>query len=480
MMRSLYSGVAGLKNHQIRMDVLGNNVANVNTNGFKKGRVTFQDIISQSMEGAAKPTDAKGGVNPKQVGLGMSTASIDTIQRQGSLQTTGRTTDLAIQGDGFFIQKKGEETFYTRNGNFSIDSMKQLVNPANGFKVQGWNAITNIDGSRRIESSGPTEDIIVPIGEKFAAKATNKSDMISNLNSEVPAVADPNNVTDAERKQGSFWSTSQTVYDSQGKEHRMTLEFVKTGIDTWQVKANVASPTVVEGSVRLDVGTPPNLPPNVPQGQTTGVLTFNNQGAITSVSELNAADPTFIPDRQSTGDLKLNVIFNVNNGTVDPATGNPLGYEQAIAIDLGTVGQYNGITQFAQQTTTKLNNQDGYTMGYLNGITVDASGKLTGNYSNGQTREIAQVGLATFINAEGLEKAGDTNFVVSNNSGIAEVGAPGTQNRGSINSGTLEMSNVDLAEEFTDMIVTQRGFQASSRTITTSDELLRELLSLKR
>ena len=134
MMRSLFSGVSGLKNHQVRMDVLGNNISNVNTNGFKKNRVIFQDIMYQTMQSAAKPSDVKGGVNAKQVGLGMATAAVDTIMRQGSLQTTGITTDVALQGDGFFIQKKGDETFFTRAGNFSVDNSFQLVNPANGFK----------------------------------------------------------------------------------------------------------------------------------------------------------------------------------------------------------------------------------------------------------------------------------------------------------------------------------------------------------
>ena len=140
MMRSLYSGVSGLQNHQTRMDVIGNNISNVNTTGFKRGRVNFQDMISQQLSGAAKPTDEIGGVNAKEVGLGMTVASIDNIFNQGNLQSTGVSTDIAIQGNGFFVLKSGEESFYTRNGAFGLDMNGTLVNPATGMRVQGWMA----------------------------------------------------------------------------------------------------------------------------------------------------------------------------------------------------------------------------------------------------------------------------------------------------------------------------------------------------
>ena len=238
---------------------------------------------------------------------------------------------------------------------------------------------------------------------------------------------------------------------------------------------------IVDGSVRLDVGTPEGVDSTVPKGYDTGLITFNDKGAITSVSEYNPEDNGFTPYVQSKGDLKINVIFEVNNGAVDPQVGNQsLGVKQSIAVNLGTVGQTNGMTQFSSSSTSKLVNQDGYQMGYLNGFKIDSTGTVTGVYTNGQSRELAQIAVATFINPGGLEKAGDTNFVQSNNSGLAQVGPAETQNRGKVVAGSLEMSNVDLAEEFTDMITTQRGFQANSRTITTSDEMLRELLALKR
>ena len=165
MMRSLYSGVSGLQNHQTRMDVIGNNISNVNTNGFKRGRVTFQDMISQQMSGAAKPTEELGGVNPKEVGLGMTVAAIDNIFTQGNLQSTGVTTDLAIKGNGFFILKDGQESFYTRNGAFSLDSNGTLVNPANGMRVQGWMA-EEVNGQMIVKTAATPEDITIPVGSK--------------------------------------------------------------------------------------------------------------------------------------------------------------------------------------------------------------------------------------------------------------------------------------------------------------------------
>jgi flagellar hook-basal body protein len=175
MMRSLWAGVSGLQNHQTRMDVLGNNISNVNTNGFKKGRVTFQDMLSQTLAGAAKPTDEVGGVNPQQVGLGMMVATIDTIHTQGALQSTGVMTDVAIQGNGFFVLKSGDKRFYTRNGAFGLDQDGRLVNPTNGLRVQGWMAQT-AGGQAFINNAAEVEDLVIPVGSKDPAKATHARD----------------------------------------------------------------------------------------------------------------------------------------------------------------------------------------------------------------------------------------------------------------------------------------------------------------
>jgi flagellar hook protein FlgE len=467
MVRSLYSGVSGLINHQTRMDVIGNNISNVNTIGYKKDRVVFQDIISQMMSGASRPEEARGGVNPKQVGLGMTVAAIDKIMTQGAIQTTGKNTDLAIMGEGFFIQQKGEQTFYTRAGNFGVDRDSFLVNPANGFRLQGWNAETLPDGSTSINTSGQPGNITIPIGDKMEAKATASVRFKSNLNSNTAIPIDPNNPTDVERSTGKVHATSIKVYDTKGNAHEMILEMNKVSENRWRVSSRM--PSAIEGSVRTDVTNP------TPDGDNTFYLNFDNRGALVSVEDGAGTNR----DVLNQGDLAVNLNFNVADGTVD-AQGNPIGQQQTVRLDLGTVGEYNGITQFASETTTKAVDQDGYGMGYLESFQINDRGAVIGTYSNGVRKELAQVALATFVNPQGLEKAGETNFRETVNSGLANIGPAGGAGKGVIVAGSLEMSNVDLSQEFTDMIVTQRGFQANSRTITTTDTMLEEILRLKR
>lgn len=458
MMRSLYSGVSGLRNHQIRMDVLGNNISNVNTYGFKKSRVSFQDILSQTVSGAAAPTAEKGGVNPKQVGLGMNIASIDKIFTQGSLQTTGLNLDLAIQGDGFFILKRGEELFYTRAGAFGLDKNGTVVNPANGMRVQGWQAVkTGI--TYTINTTGDVEDIIVPIGGKDPARATENIKYKSNLNSETPLLPVGRAPTTEERL-NAVVTTNIDAYDSVGTVHRVTVEFsrVRGEPNTWLVTASM------EGAeVTLDVDGP-----NINTSNSI-IMRFDNQGAPVSIED-NPEVPGAPSDIIAEGRLAalLNVTY-IADGTTQVAT-----------LDLGAADEYDGITQFASPTSTRAYEQDGFGLGYLENFTVDSSGVITGVYSNGNKAPIAQIAMATFINPQGLTTEGDNNFRVTNNSGLPNVGAAETGGRGKITAGTLEMSNVDLAEQFTDMIVTQRGFQANSRSITTSDQMLQELLTLKR
>ncbi len=468
MLRSLYSGVSGLINHQVRMDVVGNNISNVNTIGYKKDRVIFQDIISQMMSGAAKPEDdlSRGGVNPKQVGLGMSVAAIDKIMTQGAIQTTGKNTDIAVMGNGFFIQKKGDQTFYTRAGNFGIDKSKLLVNPANGFKVQGWNSTTLPSGQTTINVSTQPGDITIPVGDKMAAKATTEVKFKSNLNAGTPIAIDPNNPTEQEIAKKLVHSTSINVYDTTGRAHEVILHFNKISENRWRVKTEV--PTAIQGSVISDVGN------DNPGADNEFIVNFDNRGALMSVSDGNEANG----DTINQGDLSVNLKIGVPGGT--GAAGTTLTQQQTIRLDLGTVGQYNGVTQFASETTTKAVDQNGYNMGYLESFQINDRGVVIGSYSNGVRKELAQMALASFVNAQGLEKSGSTNFKETVNSGLAIVGEAGVGGKGVLVAGALEMSNVDLSQEFTDMIVTQRGFQANSRTITTTDTMLEEILRLKR
>ncbi|MDR0784695.1 MAG: flagellar hook protein FlgE [Treponema sp.] len=466
MMRSLYSGVSGLQNHQTRMDVVGNNIANINTTGFKKGRVQFQDMLYQQLQGAAKPTDTLGGVNPKEVGLGMAIASIDTIHNQGSFQSTGVGTDLAIEGTGFFVLKEGENSYYTRAGVFNVDVDGTFVNPSSGMKVQGWMA-RDVGGQQILDVSRDTENIIIPVGSKDPARATTIVNFACNLDkrlSEIPA----ENPTELQIRQGT-WNTAIKVYDSFGQEHTLQVDFTKALGTPNSWNAVVSVDPEAEAPTNASIGLGAEAPPA--GGANNFTVTFSNNGTL-----LAAADGA--GNASAEGNVVMNVAYDVPNTTVGE---DGAAIRQEFTLNLGTVGGFiNSITQFAESSTSKAVAQDGYIMGYLENFKIDQSGVITGVYTNGTNRTIGQVALASFPNQGGLEKSGDTNFVVSNNSGAANIGPSGTADKGKIVTGMLEMSNVDMAEAFTDMIVTQRGFQANSRTIQTADQLLQELLTLKR
>lgn len=457
MMRSLFSGVSGLKNHQTRMDVIGHNISNVNTYGYKTSRVTFQDMLSQTLSGAAKPEENKGGVNPRQVGLGMTIASIDRIFTQGSLQTTGNQTDLAISGDGFFVVAEGDKNYYTRAGNFALDRDGMLVNPANGLRVQGWMATTNERGEKVPNPSGTPEDIIIPIYGKVDARETSYVKYKCNLDSKMPVV--PPNATGNMRASAGV-TTNIDVYDKLGNNHRMTMTFWRTGTNQWTASAAITDSL---GQMTLDVPAGANQP-NQANPSSRINLRFTPEGRLVSVADDSS------PDELNQGDLVVNASYRMAG---DPTV-------RTIKLDLGKAGLLEGVTQFSSQSTTKAVEQDGYTMGYMESFNIDDSGVITGVYSNGTKQTVGQVAMAVFNNPMGLTAVGENLFEVSNNSGLANVGAASQGGRGKMVAGTLEMSNVDLSDQFTDMIITQRGFQANSRTITTSDQMLQELINLKR
>ena len=408
MMRSLYSGVSGLKNHQIRMDVIGNNISNVNTYGFKTERATFQDLISQTLQGAAEPRDNVGGVNPKQVGLGMLLASIDKLMTQGALQTTGKPTDVAITGEGFFILADGDKQFYTRAGNFDVDKAGFLVNPANGMKVQGWNSVEGPEGGKVVNVTGDTEDVIIPLYIKEPAKETSFVRFKSNLNSSVQAV--PQDATEEEiyrfithpdPKERRGHITSINVFDDQGNQHKLRILMYKSDDNRWR------------GSIELEGAEQLTVDVEGAQGQNTAVagntrfeLGFSPDGRLSYVS-----DGT---DTSNQGEIRANISFRL--------PGNPA--LKSIQLRLGTANQVNGITQFSSQFTAKAVEQDGKAMGYLESFEIDASGTVTGVFSNGAKEPLAKIALANFTNPEGLLKKGSNNFQQTNNSGAALIGKP--------------------------------------------------------
>ncbi|MFP4065955.1 MAG: flagellar hook protein FlgE [Spirochaetaceae bacterium] len=469
MMRSLYAGVSGLQNHQTRMDTIGNNVSNVNTTGFKKGRVQFQDMISQTLQGAARPREEIGGIDPKQIGLGMQIASIDTLHNQGSLQTTGVKSDLAIQGNGFFVLRDGENQFYTRDGSFSIDEEGMLVNPANGMRVQGW-AAEQGDGEARINTSESVQDLSIPVGSKDPAQETTEVFLASNLNKNTPEI--PEDATQAEIDEGT-WTVEYDIYDSYGNTHTLRVDWTKVD--------DVANQWEAAVQIDPEQDVPPNQAVSVAgvdsADDQTFLVDFANDGTIQQVSN---ADGGVVDE----GELSVDVSYEVPESQVvlDEEQGLPLGPQtQTFSLELGEVGAFvDSMTQYASESSTKVFSQNGNAMGYLEDYRIDESGVITGIFSNGTKRPLGQVALASFTNPGGLEKSGENNYVQTNNSGLADIAESGVAGKGKVISGSLEMSNVDLAEEFTDMITTQRGFQGSSRTITTSDEMLQEILTLKR
>ncbi|MDR0289974.1 MAG: flagellar hook protein FlgE [Treponema sp.] len=466
MMRSLFSGVSGLQNHQTRMDVIGNNISNINTTGFKRNRVNFQDILYQQLQGAARPTDEIGGVNPKEVGLGMSIASIDTIHLQGSLQTTGVQTDLAIVGQGFFVLDNAGKQLFTRAGAFTVDQDGIMVNPANGMKVQGWMA-REVGGYTMLDVSRPVTELYIPVGSKDPARETSIVNFACNLDKRIPEI--PENPTQKQIVDGT-WATQINIFDSFGDKHVLQVEFTRVPGTNNSWNAAVIVDPQNEDPTNTTIGFGEEAP--AVGGATTFVVNFSNNGTLLSAED---GDGNI---SGAGGQVQMNVAYDVQSAT--PGEDGAL-VRQEFILDLGEVGGFTrAITQYAEASSSKAVEQDGRTMGYLDNFIIDSSGVVTGIFSNGTTRSLAQVAIATFANQGGLEKAGSNTFRESNNSGMANIGASGIAGKGEIQSGTLEMSNVDMAEQFTDMIVTQRGFQANSRTIQTADQLLQELLSLKR
>lgn len=442
-MRSMFAGVVGLRVHQTRMDVIGNNVANVNTVGFKTSRVTFQDLFSQTLRGGSTATAGSGGTNPMQIGLGSGLASIDNIMSPGLPQLTGRSTDMAIEGSGFFVLNQGGQQFYTRAGAFGFDGAGYLVNP-NGLRVQGWMA--DASGTFPARDSSSLGDIRIPTGSTVLAQPSTTIRMGQTLDSETAV--------------GQEFITSTSVFDSQGNSHKIIIKLTKTAANTWDVgffrddgttELTAATTGTVDGTtgeVYPTGGTYPN----------GFQLQFNPDGTILETD----GDPLVSTPAYGAFD------FDPLNGT-SPMT---------IQID------FNTVTQVAVPgdagSTLQVDGVDGSPMGSLTSFTVDNRGIVFGVFSNGERRPLAQVAMASFANPEGLTKMGGNTFVTSSNSGLEQIGEPGTGGRGRIAPSNLEMANVDLAAEFTDMIVTQRGFQANSRVITVTDEMLQDLVNLKR
>jgi flagellar hook protein FlgE len=626
MLQAMFNGVSGVQAHKTALDIIGNNVANVNTIAFKANRIVFKDAISQTLRPATQPTQTGiGGTNPFQVGLGVSVGSADPDLRQGSMQPTNKSTDVAIEGNGFLITSDGSQKYYTRDGSFYIDSAGNLVSTGTGLYVLGWTADPQtgaIDTSRLIE---PSSRIQIFIGQTALARATSLVEVGGNLNAESPP--------------GTMQQMSVTVFDSQGVKHPLVISFVKTNQDSnWMwfadsperapatpatvvpgptsaarvtgtqdissgislagpsdlifldgsgntiatatltdgmtpsqvvaaidtAFASVAAPLKVAASVNasgqlvltnttegaeslirisgsssaaalsalgLSAGSTTGSgnffrPPSTANTLTINGVTINilpTDTAATVAQKINGAGAGVTATatngkislqslvKGSGGNISLSTglgytlqdVFGVGYTTVD-GTGVPMGSGtigfdangKPLTTDIGvslTLAESHGainplvfrvnlsnMSQLAGAPDVQALRQDGLALGTLESIAIGKDGVISGRFTNGITQSLAQLAMADFRNPAGLTRAGNNLWLESSNSGLAQVGIPSLGSRGRITAGFVELSNVDLPTEFTNMIVAQRGFQANARLITTSDEVLQELVQLKR
>lgn len=468
MLMSLYSGVSGLKAQQTKLNVIANNIANVNTTGYKAQTVSFADLLSQTIKSATQATSTTGGTNAMQIGLGTSVAAISTNMSTGSTQYTGISTDAAITGDGFFIVQGASEGEYqfTRSGNFDIDEDGNLT--VNGYKVCGWmDYDTATDSSTgEVTYTFDTQKDVEPInlytdsynGNKkvMAAKASSEATVTATLDSTATAqgtalqTIDTTSLTDADA------TSTVTVYDTQGNKSEVTINYYKcaTGSTTY----TDSSGTSVTGNVTSWYWTATSTDGSTLGGTTSGFVLFDADGNIITTDTTNY-DPTVDITVQSAA-----------GGTEATAVSLDMSQSTTSAGDDGDGSE----SEFDVST-------DGYAAGTLSSISVGEDGVITGTYDNGENQPLGMLSLAVFDNPEGLEKIGDSLYVTSANSGDFEGGvAVGTSGTSSLSTGCLEMSNVDLASEFSDMMITQRAYQANSKVISTSDEILETLVNLKR
>ncbi|MCT4596354.1 MAG: flagellar hook protein FlgE [Vallitalea sp.] len=437
MLRCMYSGVSGLRIHQTRMDVIGNNIANVNTTGFKSGRVTFNEIFSQTLQGASGANGTVGGRNPMQVGLGANISSIDTLMTEGAAQRTDNPLDMKIEGDGFFIVNGGGGYRFTRAGAFRIDNAGNLVNPE-GLNVMGWQSD---DHGNIIKEKVSKLQILKPENKYSQPTQTSAATFSGNINKN-----DANLGTGKEGIVVNF-----NIYDSQGYRYTVEAKIKSTG-------------TKGEYSINID--------------GTHGIKDEKGNSVACTF-------PTTSNTIQFTPEGKLDTSSGAT--TMLSITGIDTGHTVTNA-DFGDVKiDFTGLTQFDGKTTAKGEAGNIYGLdagnppGTLSGFDIGSDGKILGKYTSGPSKILGQIAVARFQNPAGLQKAGNNLFEVTTNSGEFDgIGVDPTANGGRLNGGVLEMSNVDLSREFTDMITTQRGFQANSRIVTVADELLQELVNLKR
>jgi flagellar hook protein FlgE len=413
---SFYTALTGINTNSMAINVIGDNVANMNTTAFKASKATFSELLS-----GLSGTSATG--NPTTYGLGSTPNGISRNDTQGTINNTGQSTDAAINGNGFFVVTAGDGMAYTRSGEFEFNKEGYFVS-ADGFQVLGYPAV---DGE--IDTSAAPAAIVIKKGQSIAGSATENMSINANL--------------DAEASNGTLFSTSVQVYDSLGASHDVKLTFAKTAaIGEWSWSATMSAAETTGGSA----GDPP-----IEMG--TGTVIFDNAGNMTAP----ATNPTLSISGFSNGAASLSFAFNLLDDE-----GNGL------------------VTGYASDSAVSTTAQDGIGASVLTDITISSDGVIMGLTENGQSVPLAQLAIATFQNVEGLQKYQGSTFTAFSSAGEPSVGVAGTAGRGTIVGSALEKSNVDMAQEFISLIVAQRAYQANSRVITTTDELYQDALNLKR
>ena len=442
MMRSLFSGVAGLRTHQTKMDVIGNNIANVNTTAYKSQSITFADLMYQTAQSASSPNPitGTGGTNARQVGLGVKSGAINTsITSSGSNQTTNNPFDCRITGNEFFIVNDGTQNFFTRDGSFFVDAAGNLCMTSIGYNVMGW----GVD-----ETTGNVKpDVVKPLRVMSATFMTYPAEATTKGN--LSGIVDKNDTDFAKGASGK--TISLGVYDSLGYYYTVKFNMTKDAGD--EHLYNLRVDEVLDSNGKKVEGLDATI-----GGGSVAPQYSDSTGKFIGVdgsSTTTTADLTFTGSASLS---KITVDFSAttnenNNGTSTVSADN---------------GDYEGLGT-------------GRRVGNMSGLNIQQDGKIYATYDNGQSRLLGQIAVASFANAAGLSKAGDNLYQTTQNSGTFDgVGINISTNGDYITTGVLEMSNVDLSQEFTEMITTQRGFQANSRIITVSDTLLEELVNLKR
>ncbi|MDH4064622.1 MAG: flagellar hook protein FlgE [Acidobacteriota bacterium] len=414
------TSLSGLYANQQKLNVIGNNLANLNTIGFKASSVQFMDLVSQSVGGSS--------LNPMQVGLGVTTGSISPNFRQGGIESTGIATNVAIQGSGFFVVGDSNNRSYTRAGDFSFDADGMLVTP-DGQPVQGYTAIDPVTGD--VITTGQPGNVIISPGVLRPPSATTLFGTTTNL--------------DAGAAVGDTFTASVQLYDSLGEPHVATITYTRTGPGAWGYDISVPGDDVTGGTA----GTPFSIG--------AGTMAFDATGRLAQVNGAAAADLVITAPAWANGAAATNFTWDL--------------------VDANGVAT---VTGFGSPSATSSITQNGMPAGTITALGINAAGEILATFGSGAAIVVGQLAVANFNNPQGLTKIGSNRFSETESSGIANVGIAGTGGRGTLTGGAVEQSNVDIAQEFTQMILAQRGYQANSKSITVADELLLETLNLKR